>query len=1550
MKKVFAWKAVALCFCALLLTACGNPLGSNPSFPEKRTVTFRGTISLSGAVPAEFSSPAQNLTRSALPSVNTTDYYYFVEASSDTGETFTLGKNNADEFSVSDGLLCFDLSLSLGNWEITVGIKSMLGDGICMSDYFPKTISEDDVVITHAFVLKPVQEGDGKIILDMTVPVSGDYAVGKITAVCDNDDWEEAVPETNIPVLDTTVTLTVESIPSGVYEVTFCFYRIVGTKEILLYTTTQSVNVIDNMTTKTWKAGNTNGPITSSGTFELNSTHIQNQQRTIFYVGNTSVGNASDTTGTGSAYSPFASISKACSYIVQNNKADEEYTIFVCGTVTGPQNILSSLNSKASSITLQGYNGLDEHGVPKDSLNGNNSGTTLKIETSVSVTVKNLLITGGGNTTKGGGINVASGATVTLESGAVVSGNSSSEDGGGIYSQGILTLKSGSCVGDKTKSTHATNSNRSNSSARGGGIAFTSGTLTIESGAKVVYNFAYQGGGIHFNGSTYDTNNVLTLCGGEVAYNGCDPRQIGRGECSWSSYGGGLFLCGCRFVFSSGTIHDNYGSDGAGGLFLQLCDSAVMSGGSIYNNSMHANGYQDATEILLFGACTLSMTNGSVYNSSTVERGVRLRETTSILEMSGPAAISSSAPVILASGTKIKVTDRLTGTAPVATITSEDPSRGCVIVEADGTKVSDLTSYKTYFTFTNSDWNVKLSADKKKFVLDAPIYVKANGTATATGTSTDPFDTIKNACFLLTSNSGEYTIYIDGTLSAVQEIPETITAASLTVQGTSAAAKIDAGEAGPALTINAKNIPITILNLTVTKGKTSYHGGGIHIQYSQTKVTLGDGTSANGVFISTNKGNQGGGIYNAGELTITEGVMISGNTATLTGDIADGGGIYNTGTVTMNGGQICSNTAGSSSNTGKGIGGGVVNTGTFYFRGGKIYGNTAFNNGGGVYNDGGTFCMCSSAVVGDATKRETAKSTTGNYSNFAYNNGGGIYSTGTGKVYVGYYTELSMTGCAGGVCYNFANYDGGGICGTADSEISLYQAPVLYNKCANGNGGGINSQKTLYILECTIEGNAAAYGGGIYNTGSCTTYRNTSYTDESYISIKNNTATSGKGGGIYNTAGVTFNAGLISGNTATGSGASGAGVFTGGSDSVFSMAHGEITGNTLVNNNTSQATYSSGGGGVAVGTFSVGAGSPAAGTFQMTGGKIHGNTVEKTENANAEQDVAGSGVYVMNNDSALFKIGADAYIYDNDVFLCDGRKIKIVSNLSKHTSSDQLTVTPERYADTVTVLEADSGVTLGDQVGKFTLTPSTDGKLWYIASGGNLKKYYGTKLAPDAVGDIVFNDGSATPYSSDLTLTDDQKNAAIAVIFYIGTECSNNGESRMLGVGLLHSTSGLAWCLESATAYSRKVNTVCKIDGSDGAYTFSEDKDGSDNFEQLSTSNYVTDSGTQAKYPAWYFAKNYASQSGSNINGTDYENEWYFPSIAELFYIWKVKSTVDNASTLCNGSTFGDKYYWSSSQSNSTNSYMAYYFSFGNGVRFEQGKQVEYYICAIRAF
>ena len=43
------------------------------------------------------------------------------------------------------------------------------------------------------------------------------------------------------------------------------------------------------------------------------------------------------------------------------------------------------------------------------------------------------------------------------------------------------------------------------------------------------------------------------------------------------------------------------------------------------------------------------------------------------------------------------------------------------------------------------------------------------------------------------------------------------------------------------------------------------------------------------------------------------------------------------------------------------------------------------------------------------------------------------------------------------------------------------------------------------------------------------------------------------------------------------------------------------------------------------------------------------------------------------------------------------------------------------------------------------------------------------------VGDIVFSDGSATPYSNTLSLSDAQKGAAIAIIFYKGTTLNKPG-------------------------------------------------------------------------------------------------------------------------------------------------------------------------------
>lgn len=234
-------------------------------------------------------------------------------------------------------------------------------------------------------------------------------------------------------------------------------------------------------------------------------------------------------------------------------------------------------------------------------------------------------------------------------------------------------------------------------------------------------------------------------------------------------------------------------------------------------------------------------------------------------------------------------------------------------------------------------------------------------------------------------------------------------------------------------------------------------------------------------------------------------------------------------------------------------------------------------------------------------------------------------------------------------------------------------------------------------------------------------------------------------------------------------------------------------------------------------------------------------------------------------------------------------------------------------------------------------------------AGAGGSEILGTK-APDvakAVGDIVFNDGSATPYTAELTLSDEQKAAAIAVIFKV-----DGGKT--LGVGLKHNRSGLAWCTDDAKAYNRKINTIqCPASGDTGNLTFTGDTDGSDNLEQiasfLTTAGLENDTTDASKYPAFYFAKNYKN-TATNL-GAAYENGWYLPTVAELFDIWKVKATVDAASSLCGGSQFGNSIYWSSSQYASADS-VAYELNFLNG-DWSGPNNKSYssnYVCAIRAF
>lgn len=171
---------------------------------------------------------------------------------------------------------------------------------------------------------------------------------------------------------------------------------------------------------------------------------------------------------------------------------------------------------------------------------------------------------------------------------------------------------------------------------------------------------------------------------------------------------------------------------------------------------------------------------------------------------------------------------------------------------------------------------------------------------------------------------------------------------------------------------------------------------------------------------------------------------------------------------------------------------------------------------------------------------------------------------------------------------------------------------------------------------------------------------------------------------------------------------------------------------------------------------------------------------------------------------------------------------------------------------------------------------------------------YAVWYAPTSPGDVILNDGTIIPYSADLEFTDEQKAKAIAVIYYIGSELNSDvydeatdtwtpttdTKQRIMGIGLAKTTQE-SWCISSATANSLKVIPVIQESKTSG------DKNGSDNLQQISdylkANSLTDDTDDSSKYPAFYFAKNYASQEGTHLlSGSEFENGWYLPSLAEL--------------------------------------------------------------------
>ena len=282
----------------------------------------------------------------------------------------------------------------------------------------------------------------------------------------------------------------------------------------------------------------------------------------------------------------------------------------------------------------------------------------------------------------------------------------------------------------------------------------------------------------------------------------------------------------------------------------------------------------------------------------------------------------------------------------------------------------------------------------------------------------------------------------------------------------------------------------------------------------------------------------------------------------------------------------------------------------------------------------------------------------------------------------------------------------------------------------------------------------------------------------------------------------------------------------------------------------------------------------------------------------------------------------------------------------KDASNTEVTTTEVTKGSSYTFTMGESNVTVSATFKKKAATPT----------------YIGTKAPSEAkaVGDIVFSDGSATPYSTDLTLSDAQKEAAVAVIYYAGSSAEDVLGAKTLGVGLKNTkgetTTTLQWARytssdDKAEGYSTNITAIqCTSSemgsGKAATATFTGDTDGSDNWQALCAA--VSDEGTSGNYPAWEWVNAYATPATANLTGS-YANGWYLPTVAELSMLYRAKDTVNSALEKAGGTKIADTGYWSSSQYASID-YYAWGVWFDDGYLYYGYKDNHKSVCTVRAF
>lgn|GEM_PF-2029791 len=611
-------------------------------------------------------------------------------------------------------------------------------------------------------------------------------------------------------------------------------------------------------------------------------------------------------------------------------------------------------------------------------------------------------------------------------------------------------------------------------------------SLTI-SGEAEVSNLNFSGlGGISVNLSS----SKLTINDSTV-------------ENGTASVGGGFYVgSGAELVSEQGLVIKNCSATGSFGY-----------GGGIYNA-----GTVSLTSCEI-SSCTAAVNGDSIYNSAA--GSLTLGGETSI---DGSIYLQSNAHPLELDST-FSTMDEIQIELKTGSLSTEFSFGDTVISSATATQAACFT------TPDGSDYSLEFVAASGKVIMNSAarfiIYVGGTGAndTTGDGSNSKPFETLEKSLDVAAERyavvNGEYSIYVKDTITLTRNI-EITGLPDLTLAGNVAATSTSTE------TINGGGYNIKF-SCDATVRNLEFYGLGAS-STTAGPITIASGTEVEAEHVTvtncTNTNGDGGGIYNAGTLTLKN-CTVSGCTAT-SGDAAGqgfGGGIYSeyASSLTVENTTVIGNRAT--------LGGGIcigiscnaqITDSTIQSNSAESATLGTFGGGGIFINDGGSLTLS-----GDDSKiiLNTAKSTTTG----KIPHGGGVLCRG------------SMTMEGGTISQNEVIADftdgygyGGGVAlepigSTSSGTFTMSGGSISGNEATFG-GGIANRGLNLVLSGGTIgdiNGNTASYGGGVYVGSFPFTTPKEATCTISGCTIERNSATA-YGGGIFSEdSSITFNAGSV---------------------------------------------------------------------------------------------------------------------------------------------------------------------------------------------------------------------------------------------------------------------------------------------------------------------------------------------------------------------------------------------------------------------------------------